>query len=61
MVLIEFEEGEANIVWDGNHQKYTFRNNKSTNESPCHTRTRYLDELIFSFAVSGGDLTIEIK
>lgn len=32
MILIEFEDGEANVVWEGNHQEYedTFRNNKST-------------------------------
>ena len=32
MILIEFEEGEASVVWVGNHQKYeiTFKNNKDT-------------------------------
>ncbi|MGB3466250.1 MAG: type II toxin-antitoxin system HigB family toxin [Cyclobacteriaceae bacterium] len=32
MVLIEFNEGEATVVWVGTHQEYetTFRNNKNT-------------------------------
>lgn len=32
MVLIEFEDGEATVVWVGSHQKYdaTFKNNKNT-------------------------------
>ncbi|MER3374022.1 MAG: type II toxin-antitoxin system HigB family toxin [Allomuricauda sp.] len=32
MVLIEFEEGEATVVWAGNHQKYEeiFKNNRNT-------------------------------
>lgn len=32
MVLIEFEEGEATVVWVGTHQAYesTFKNNKNT-------------------------------
>ena len=35
LILIEFDdEGEATIVWAGNHQEYTstFKNNKSTIE-----------------------------
>ena len=32
MILIEFDDGEASIVWLGSHEKYekTFRNNKVT-------------------------------
>ncbi len=32
MILIEFEDGEASVVWLGNHKGYekTFKNNKST-------------------------------
>lgn len=32
MVLVEFEEIEATVVWVGNHNEYekTFRNNKNT-------------------------------
>lgn len=32
MILVEFEEGEASVVWIGNHQEYdnTFKNNKDT-------------------------------
>ena len=32
MILIEFGENEATVVWCGNHDEYisTFRNNKST-------------------------------
>ena len=32
MILIEFEEDQASIVWCGNHKDYevTFKNNKST-------------------------------
>jgi len=32
MILIEFDENDATIVWCGNHQEYisTFKNNKST-------------------------------
>lgn len=32
MILVEFEEGEASVVWVGNHQEYenTFKNNKDT-------------------------------
>lgn len=32
MILIELEEGQASIVWCGNHKDYevTFKNNKST-------------------------------
>lgn len=32
MVLIEFEDNEATVVWLGNHKEYenTFRNNKHT-------------------------------
>lgn len=32
MILIEFNEGQASIVWCGNHNDYesTFKNNKST-------------------------------
>lgn len=32
MVLIEFDEGEATVVWVGSHQAYeaTFKNNKNT-------------------------------
>ncbi len=31
LVLFEFDEGEATVVWVGNHQEYemTFKNNKS--------------------------------
>ena len=34
MLLIEFEEDEATVVWVGNHQEYdnTFKNNKATIE-----------------------------
>ena len=34
MILIEFEDGEATVVWVGSHSQYerTFRNNKSTIE-----------------------------
>lgn len=32
MVLVQFDDGEATIVWVGNHQEYeaTFKNNKAT-------------------------------
>ena len=32
LILIEFEDGEATIVWCGNHDEYenTFKNNKNT-------------------------------
>nr|WP_246535449.1 MULTISPECIES: hypothetical protein [Litoribacter] len=32
MILIEFEDQEATVVWAGNHQEYesVFRNNKVT-------------------------------
>ena len=32
MILIEFDDGEASVVWLGNHQDYknTFKNNKNT-------------------------------
>lgn len=32
MVLIEFEESEASVVWIGSHKEYekTFKNNKNT-------------------------------
>jgi mRNA interferase HigB len=32
MILLEFEEGEASVVWVGNHQEYEniFKNNKGT-------------------------------
>lgn len=32
MILIEFDEGEASVVWAGNHKEYeaTFKNNKIT-------------------------------
>jgi len=32
MILIEFDDGEASVVWLGNHQEYqsTFKNNKNT-------------------------------
>lgn len=32
MILIELDEGEASIVWCGNHKEYssTFKNNRST-------------------------------
>ena len=32
MILIEFEDDEASVVWVGDHQEYvsTFRNNKKT-------------------------------
>jgi len=32
MILIEFEDDEASVVWVGTHQEYeiTFKNNKST-------------------------------
>jgi mRNA interferase HigB len=32
MILIEFEENEATVVWAGSHQEYeaTFKNNKNT-------------------------------
>ena len=32
MILIEFDDGEASVVWLGNHKEYenTFKNNKST-------------------------------
>jgi len=32
MILVEFEEGEASVVWVGNHQEYenAFKNNKDT-------------------------------
>lgn len=32
MILIEFDEDEASIVWTGTHQEYeaTFKNNKKT-------------------------------
>lgn len=32
MILIEFNDGEASVVWLGNHKEYenTFKNNKST-------------------------------
>ncbi|QQY82989.1 type II toxin-antitoxin system HigB family toxin [Tamlana sp. s12] len=32
MVLIEFDEGEASVVWTGTHQEYEkrFKNNKNT-------------------------------
>jgi mRNA-degrading endonuclease HigB of HigAB toxin-antitoxin module len=32
LVLIEFEDGEASVVWLGNHKEYetTFKNNKNT-------------------------------
>ena len=32
MVMIEFEEHQATIVWVGNHSRYesTFKNNKTT-------------------------------
>ena len=32
MLLLEFEENEATVVWVGNHQTYeaTFKNNKNT-------------------------------
>jgi mRNA-degrading endonuclease HigB of HigAB toxin-antitoxin module len=32
MILIEFQDGEATVVWNGNHREYenTFRNNKTT-------------------------------
>ena len=32
MILVVFEEGEASVVWVGNHQEYeiTFKNNKDT-------------------------------
>ena len=32
MILIEFEDDEASVVWVGDHQEYisTFKNNKKT-------------------------------
>jgi len=32
MILVEFDDGEASVVWLGNHQEYesTFKNNKNT-------------------------------
>lgn len=32
MILIEFDEGEASVVWIGTHQEYAkiFKNNKNT-------------------------------
>lgn len=32
MILIEFDDSEATIVWTGTHQEYekTFKNNKNT-------------------------------
>ena len=32
MILIEFDDGEASVVWLGNHNEYgkTFKNNKNT-------------------------------
>lgn len=32
MILIEFDDGEASVVWTGTHQEYgaTFKNNKKT-------------------------------
>ena len=32
MILVEFEAGEASVVWVGNHQEYenAFKNNKDT-------------------------------
>jgi hypothetical protein len=32
MILVEFEDDEATVVWVGNHDAYkrTFKNNKST-------------------------------
>ncbi len=32
MILVEFEEGEASVVWVGTHQEYEsiFKNNKNT-------------------------------
>jgi len=32
VILIEFNDGEASVVWLGNHQEYesTFKNNKNT-------------------------------
>lgn len=32
MIMVEFEDGEATVVWAGDHQEYeaTFKNNKNT-------------------------------
>jgi mRNA interferase HigB len=32
MILVEFEDGEASVVWVGTHQEYEsiFKNNKNT-------------------------------
>ena len=40
MILIEFEEGRASIVWCGTHDDYemTFRNNKATIKKWLQTR-----------------------
>jgi len=39
LVLIEFNEGEASIVWVGTHQEYetTFKNNKNTIRKWLHS------------------------